>query len=181
MLPELFEQILIEWKSSYKNRFHPYKYITLTTIDANGFPRSRTVVVREIHDNNDIIIFTDARSAKVDQVKMNSKACILAYNHKKLEQLRWDGLLSIIQDKGEVKRLFQKVGQKALKDYTTVNAPGSTIKNPDEVDYLPRKESHFVALRFSPKRLEYLKLKRPNHLRALFTSKDNWEGKWLTP
>ena len=160
MLPELFEQISAEWKSSYKNRFHPYKYITLSTIDAHGFPRSRTVVVREIHDNNDVIIFTDARSAKVDQLRKNSKACILAYNHKKLEQLRWDGLLTVIQDKEEIKRLFQKEGQKALKDYTTISAPGSAIKNPDEVEYLSRKESHFMALRFVPERLEMLKFNR---------------------
>lgn len=181
MLPELFDKIIDEWKSSYKNRFHPNKYVTLSTIDINGYPRSRTVVVREIHDNLDIIIFTDARSTKVDQLNNNPKACILAYNHKKLEQLRWDGELSVIQDEKEVKRLFQKVGQKSLKDYTTVSAPGSEINNPDEVEYLARKESYFMALRFKPERLEFLRLKRPNHLRARFKRNDDWKGTWLTP
>ncbi|ARN79179.1 hypothetical protein BST97_14960 [Nonlabens spongiae] len=169
MLPKLFDKIIDEWKSSYRNRFHPNKYVALSTIDLNGFPRSRTVAVREVHDNLDVIIFTDARSAKVDQLNKTPKACILACNHKKLEQLRWDGELSVIQDEKEVKRLFQKVGQKSLKDHTTVSAPGSAIKNPDEVEYLSRKESYFMALRFKSKRLEYLKLKCPNHLRALFT------------
>jgi len=181
MIAELFEKIIDEWRSSYKNRFHPFKYVTLTTVDDQGFPRSRTVVIREVHENHDIIIFTDARSNKVSQLGSHPKTCILAYNPKKLEQLRWDGQLSIISDKSEIKRLFQKVGQKALKDYTTLNPPGSEINNPDEVEYLPRKKSHFVALRFIPERLEYLKLKRPNHLRVLFCKEENWGGKWLTP
>lgn len=181
MLPDLFEEVIAEWRSSYKSRFHPFKYVTLTTIGKNDFPRSRTVVVREIHDNHDIVIFTDARSSKAKQLLINSKACLLAYHPKKLKQLRWDGHLLPITDPDEVKRLFQKVSPKSLKDYTTTVAPGSEIKNPDNVDYLLRNEAFFQPLKFVPTQMEYLQLKRPNHLRALFVRDEDWQGRWLTP
>ena len=181
MLGELFDEIIQEWRSSYKSRFHPFKYSTLTTVSEDGFPRSRTVVVREIHENHDIVIFTDSRSNKARQISSNPKACLLAYHPKKLKQLRWDGNLVPITDPAEVKRLFQKVSQKSLKDYTTLNPPGHTIANPDLVDYVTRKEAHFLPLKFVPAQVEYLQLKRPNHLRALYKKDEGWNGTWLTP
>jgi pyridoxine/pyridoxamine 5'-phosphate oxidase len=182
MLNTLFSEVIEEWKGAYKRKKHPFKYITLSTMSNQGFPRSRTVVVREINDDLEVIIFTDARSQKSADISQSSKACILAYHPKQLKQLRWDGTLEPITDPVEVKRLFQKVSEKSIKDYTTITAPGSKIKNPDDVDYVSRQEAHFLPLRFVPQRLEYLKLKRPNHLRALFTNnKTEWQGQWLTP
>jgi pyridoxine/pyridoxamine 5'-phosphate oxidase len=182
MLDTLFTEIIEEWKGAYRRRSHPFKYITLTTITAAGYPRSRTVVVREINDDLEVVIFTDARSQKSADVLQSSKACILAYNPKKLKQLRWDGHLEAITDPVEVKRLFQKVSEKSIKDYTTITAPGSAIKNPEVVDYMTRQEAHFLPLRFVPQHMEYLQLKRPQHLRALYSKTEKeWQGQWLTP
>jgi pyridoxine/pyridoxamine 5'-phosphate oxidase len=182
MLDSLFDEISEEWRGAYRRKSHPFKYITLTTITDQGFPRSRTVVVREINSALETIIFTDARSQKASDMMISSKACMLAYHPKQLKQIRWDGHLEPITDPVEVKRLFQKVGEKAIKDYTTTTAPGSVIKNPDEVAYISRQEAHFLPLRFVPESFEYLKLKRPNHLRARFSKiSDGWQGEWLTP
>ncbi|AGC78744.1 pyridoxamine 5'-phosphate oxidase-related protein [Nonlabens dokdonensis DSW-6] len=160
---------------------HPFKYLTLSTVDEHYSPRSRTVVLREVSESLECIFFTDARSEKVEHLNSNNSACILAYHPKKLMQLRLDGTLVQIDDPNEIKRLFQKVSEKAIKDYTTSLAPGSAIANPDHVEYVPRKENHFKALRFVPHAVEYLRLKRPNHLRAIFKSDDDWKGQWLVP
>jgi hypothetical protein len=98
-----------------------------------------------------------------------------------LLQIRLDGTLKVVQDEKEVKRLFQKVSEKSIKDYTTSVPPGSAIDNPDQVDYVPRSENNFVALKFVPHTIEYLRLKRPNHLRAVFKAEDDWKGQWLVP
>lgn len=182
MLDNLLNEISEEWRGAYRRKSHPFKYITLTTITDQGLPRSRTVVVREVNAALETIVFTDSRSHKVADLERNNNACLLAYHPKQLKQLRWDGYLEPITDPVEVKRLFQKVSENAIKDYTTTMAPGTIIKNPDEVEYMSRQQAHFLPLRFVPVSFEYLKLKRPNHLRASFSKvEDQWQGEWLTP
>jgi len=181
MLTELFEELTQELRGAMVKRKHPFKYITLTTVGDTGMPRSRTVVLREVDESLNGIIFTDARTVKVEQLKRNPNACILAYHPKKMLQLRLNGRLIPINSDSERKRLFHKVSGNSLKDYTTTQIPGSTISNPDEVEYGSRDKNHFLPLRFEPETIEYLRLKRPNHLRALFSKENHWKGQWLVP
>lgn len=181
MLKELFSDLKHELRGSLHKRKHPFKYVALSTVDQQNAPRSRTVVLREITESLECVIFTDARSEKVTHLISNNNACILAYHPKKLMQLRMDGVVTEIKNKNDLKRLFQKVSEKAIKDYTTSKEPGSRIDNPDHVEYVSRKENHFKALKFIPHSIEYLRLKRPNHLRAVFKQENNWEGEWLVP
>lgn len=181
MLHDLFIDLKHELKGAMHKKRHPFKYVTLSTVNQQNAPRSRTVVLREISESLECIIFTDSRSVKISDVNSNENACILAYHPKKLMQLRLDGILTTIEDEVELKRLFQKVSENAIKDYTTTLPPGSMIDNPDHVDYVSREENNFRALKFTPYAVEYLRLKRPNHLRAIFKQEDNWKGQWLVP
>ncbi|GAK94547.1 pyridoxamine 5'-phosphate oxidase [Nonlabens ulvanivorans] len=181
MLDNFFKEVKAEFKSALIKRNHPFKYLTLSTVDEKDMPQSRTIVLREIHDNLDCIIFTDSRTSKVHQLANNSQACLLAYHPKKMLQLKLNGNLYPIDDPSEIKRLFQMVGEKAMKDYTTCSIPGTSISNPDNVNYTVRNENHFLPLQFVPDQWEVLQLKRPNHLRALFERENNWEGQWMVP
>ncbi len=181
MLAELFEDLKHELRGAMVQRKHPFKYITLTTVGNDNAPRSRTVVLREVDETLNCIIFTDARTVKVEQLKSNPNACILAYHPKKMLQLRLNGRLIPVNSDKEQKRLFHKVGANSLKDYTTLQTPGTEISNPDEVAYVTRDENHFLPLRFEPDSIEYLRLKRPNHLRALYCKDNEWNGSWLVP
>ncbi|MEN8816751.1 MAG: pyridoxamine 5'-phosphate oxidase family protein [Nonlabens sp.] len=181
MLQELFSELKLELRAAMHKKKHPFKYVTLSTVNEQNTPRSRTVVLREISESLECIIFTDSRSVKVSDVNSNENACILAYHPKKLMQLRLDGILVQIDDPDEIKRLFQKISEKAIKDYTTLQAPGSAIENPDDVEYVARKENHFKPFRFIPHAVEYLRLKRPNHLRAIFKIQNDWKGQWIVP
>jgi pyridoxamine 5'-phosphate oxidase len=58
--------------------------------------------------------------------------------------------------------------------------PGSEIKSPDELQFNFSK-GFFSKLIFKSETIEYLRLKRPNHLRAFFTIEDNWKGTFLVP
>lgn len=181
MLNDFFQNLKQELRVAIHKRKHPFKYVTLSTIDHNAAPQSRTVVMREVDQELQCIIFTDARTNKIDQLTNNNKACLLAYHPKKLLQVKLNGILEPITDTVEIKRLFQKVSENAIKDYTTTTAPGTAIANPDQVKYKSRQESHFIALQFIPYQIEALQLKRPNHLRAIFKKEDNWVGQWLVP
>ena len=181
MLQELFSDLIHELRGAISMRRHPFKYVTLSTVDEQKSPRSRTVVLREVSESLECIIFTDARSQKISHISTNDNACMLAYHPKKLMQIRLDGKLTVVRDQKEIKRLFQKVSEKAIKDYTTSVSPGSAIDQPDQVEYVSRSESNFVALKFVPHTIEYLRLKRPNHLRAVYKTEDGWKGQWLVP
>lgn len=181
MLQEFFDITKHELRGAMTKRKHPFKYVTLSTIDEDLMPQSRTVVLREISESLKCIIFIDKRTAKVCQLVNNANACVLAYHSKKLLQVKLNGSLIPVTDPAETKRLFQKVSEKAIKDYTTVLSPATIISNPDQVDYVSRQQNHFLALEFIPVSMECLQLKRPNHLRALFKKDDNWKGQWLVP
>ncbi len=182
MLNDYFSELKHDLRGALSKRNHPFKYAYLSTVDQNMQPRSRTVVIREITENLDITIFTDSRTTKVHQLNHNAKASLLFYHPKALRQIRIDGRLQPITEVGEVKRLFSKVSSKAIKDYTTQLPPGSPIKNPDLVEYVERSENHFYPLLLVPHSIELLQLKRPNHLRALYTKEENkWQGQWLVP
>ncbi|MFB0904464.1 MAG: pyridoxamine 5'-phosphate oxidase family protein [Nonlabens sp.] len=181
MLQELFSDLKHELRGALHKKKHPFKYVTLSTVDEQMAPRSRTIVLREVSESLECIVFTDARSEKAVHLNGNNKACMLAYHPKKLMQLRLDGELVIIENPLEIKRLFQKVSENAIKDYTTTMPPGSIIDSPEHVNYVTRKENNFLALKFIPHSVEYLRLKRPNHLRAIFKIEDGWKGEWIVP
>ncbi len=182
MLDEYFADLKHDLRGALSKRNHAFKNAYLSTVDETMQPRARTVVIREISEQLDCTIFTDARTTKVHQLYTNPKASLLFYNPKSLRQIRVDGHLEIITEDKLVKHLFSKVTSKAIKDYTTQLPPGSPIKNPDHVEYVERSQNHFLPLRLVPKTLELLQLKRPNHLRAIYTRVENsWEGQWLIP
>ncbi len=182
MLNDYFSDLKHDLRGALKKRNHPFKYAYLSTVDNDLQPRARTVVVREISNDLDCTLFTDARTTKVHQLKENAKASLLFYHPKSLRQIRIDGMLTPIVDTQEIKRLFSKVSSKSIKDYTTQLPPGSPIKNPDHVEYVERSENHFFPVMLVPHSVELLQLKRPNHLRAIYTKSDGtWEGQWLVP
>jgi len=182
MLDDYFQDLKHDLRGAKSKRNHPFKNAYLSTVDEHLQPRTRTIVVREVTEQMECIIFTDARTTKVHQLRQNPKASLLFYNHKSLRQIRIDGNLEPITGEKEVKHLFSRVTSKAIKDYTTQLPPGSPIKNSDHVEYMERSENHFLPLRLIPKTIELLQLKRPNHLRALYALEDgSWNGQWLVP
>ena len=66
------------------------------------------------------------------------------------------------------------------KDYSSIQIPGSPIEGPDIVGH-DFSKSFFTKIIFQSSSLEYLRLKRPNHIRAIFNSDDLWSGQFLAP
>ena len=80
-----------------------------------------------------------------------------------------------------LQKYWSGVQPTSRKDYTTSTAPGSLISNPDTVEYLEDK-NYFTIIEVTLSKIEYLKLKRPNHLRILFSKEENdWDGQFLVP
>ena len=176
------ENILLDCKKqlngALNHKKHPFRYFTLASISENDTPNLRTVVLREFNANKfQLTIFTDARSKKVKELKLNQNGKFLFYDSSRLIQLILEVKMIEIID---LKNDFKALPHPSKKDYTSVLKPGAKIKSPDEVNY-DYSNDYFRKIIFQTINLEYLKLKRPNHIRAFFSVEDKWKGTYLVP
>jgi len=179
MTDALFESLKRELVNGYSKKKHPFRYFSLATTH-DGKPEQRTVVLRKMLNDLSLVIYTDARSDKMKAISRNSQVSALFYHPKKLLQVRVQAKV-VIQDR-ERNVIWNQIHENSRKDFTTVSAPGSLIKNPDHVTY-SETENYFCMLHLVPEEIEYLQLKRPNHLRVLFKkdSDGKWNGQFLVP
>lgn len=179
MLNQILEDLKNEVKFGYLKKKHPFRYPSLASIE-DSTPTQRTVVLRDTTDDFELVMFTDERSDKIKQFEANPHASLLFYNHKKLLQVKVEGKIKMIRSGKEYENYWSRVQGKSQKDFITKNPPGTPIDNPDHVEYKEDKH-HFCLLKLVPERMEYLELKRPNHIRAVFDRSNNWEGQFLNP
>ena len=181
MTDQYFKEAQDELQFGVHKKGHPFRYTTMGTVDASGVPALRTVVLRQVTDDFKLRIYTDSRSNKVAQLLQHNSTSLLFYHPKKLLQIKVTGTASIITDPVELQRYYSGVQPSSKKDYTTTAAPGAEISNPDAVDYLENTH-YFTIIEIAPTAIEFLQLKRPNHIRVAFNQEDGaWNGQFLNP
>ncbi|GGE20537.1 pyridoxamine 5'-phosphate oxidase family protein [Psychroflexus salis] len=179
MLNEILETAKQEIKFGYLKKKHPFRYPSLASL-GNTYPNQRTVVLRDTTTDFELLFFTDKRSDKIEDFSKNPMASVLFYHPKKLLQIKVMGKIKIVTSGKVYEDYWSKIQRESKKDFITENPPGTEIANPDEVEY-KNNEHHFCLLKLVPTEIEYLQLKRPNHIRAIFKEENNWEGKFLNP
>lgn len=179
MLNEILKQAKQEIKFGYLKKKHPFRYPCLASI-TDETPNLRTVVLRDTTKDFELIFFTDNRSVKVSDFEKNPNASVLFYHPKKLLQIKVTGHMKMITSGKAYSDYWNKIQGKSKNDFITKKAPASPIANPDEVEY-KEEEHHFCVLKLVPTAIEYLQLKRPNHIRARFEQSNHWEGQFLNP
>jgi len=181
MTGSFFSELKNELQKGVHKKGHPFRYCTLATLGLDTVPRLRTIVLRRVSEDLRLTFYTDERSKKLIHIKESSKVSLLFYNPKQLLQVRVEGLAKIITEETILKKYWSGVQPNSRKDYTTEEAPGSTISNPDKIEYL-NEGNHFCIVEIQPFRIEYLKLKRPNHIRVQYSKSDSsWESEFLVP
>ncbi|MFD1061816.1 pyridoxamine 5'-phosphate oxidase family protein [Winogradskyella litorisediminis] len=180
MTQDILEQIKRELTNGHAKRGHPFRYFTLATNNGKT-SRLRTVVLRKMRSDFTLIVYTDLRSEKIKHINKNSAVNALFYNPKKLTQVTIEGHAKIITDSEKLKAYWTNIPEKSRKDYTAIKPPGTAIKNPDNVEY-NFDNPNFCIIEIVPETIEYLQLKRPNHLRVLFKKNDgDFDGEFLVP
>ena len=181
MTDVFFEELSSELHKGVHKKGHPFRYLTMATVGDSNIARLRTVVLRQVAEDLKLSIYTDGRTKKMEHIHQNDRVSLLLYHPKKLLQLKIEGRAVVVTDKERLQKYWSGIQPSSRKDYITKNIPGSTIDNPDHVAYL-EDENFFTIIDIVPEKIEYLKLKRPNHLRVLFTRKnEDWEGSFLVP
>ncbi|MGB3150379.1 MAG: pyridoxamine 5'-phosphate oxidase family protein [Maribacter sp.] len=176
-----FEELKDELNKSLVKKGHPFRYFTLATVGLDNMARLRTVVLRNVSKDLTLTFYTDKRSKKIIHLKENKKVSALFYHPKKMLQIKIEGTAKVINDPALLKNYWNGIQPNSRKDYITSNTPGSTIENPDHVEYLS-DENFFCMVEITPFKVEYLKLKRPNHIRVRYSKEEElWQGEFLVP
>lgn len=143
----------------------------------NNIPEQRMVVIRKLIDNK-LYIYTDSRSQKVNHYQNNDKASLLFYDTELMEQLILKGKVTV--EITNTEQLWETIPDFTHKDYTTLEAPGTPIKN-DIVEY-DNNTHHFCYLIFEFNAIDYLKIDRTYNKRTTFSLNNNeWIETKVTP
>ena len=181
MPDKTFEKIKQELKKGAYKKGHYFKYFTLATLGVDKFARLRLVALRNFSDDLKLTFFTDKRSKKVLHIKENNRVSMLFYHHKKLIQLRIEGIARISTDQFQIQKSWEKIGTEDRKDYITAEAPGTAIRDPTSLEYL-KEGDYFSIVEVDPFRIEYLKLKRSGHTKIkYYLSETGWKSEYLVP
>lgn len=156
----------------------------------NGTVNLRTVVLRAVKpDEKQVIFYTDIRSAKMNDLKINPELSWLFYDGEDKTQVRAAGNAIIHHQDELAAEHWGKVGENGRKSYMAIPGPSTGIDHPaDGLEHLKEDNTaddgynNFAVIITRVNYIEWLSLKDSGHRRAEFRLIDNsWKGQWLTP
>ncbi len=145
-----------------------FQRMVLSSVDAFGKPRLRTMVLRSLDlKNKTLNFYTDSRSPKLKHWQEHAFTEALAYSHTELIQLRLSGLITIINKGPLYEKAKGSLSAHQLTDYNSKIAPGSLY---DADKPVRSEELHFSIIQLKVEHLEVLILqpKEEEHFRWTF-------------
>ncbi|KAJ4825832.1 Pyridoxine/pyridoxamine 5'-phosphate oxidase 2 [Turnera subulata] len=180
-----WKQLLLSALESNSHRKHS-SYFQLATVGSSGRPSNRTVVFRGFADNTDnILINTDARTRKIEELKHCPFAEICWYFTDTWEQFRINGRVDVIDESNpdpvkiqqrekswfasSVRSRMQYLGPNpGLPSLSDQPSPGFVL------DPSSGPVASFCLLVLDPDQVDYLNLK--SNQRMCFTSRQSANG-----
>ena len=168
------------------DRRSPFHVCTLATVDADGNPQARSVVLRECHAEERWIRFnTDMRTEKARNIATNPVASMLFYDAQEKVQLRLGVRLALLPPE-ERARVWDQTPHYSRECYQVTRSPGQPIASPHDVvfdaDITEEGEPHFAPVRAQIDTIEWLYLAVRGHRRARFQFVgEEVTAQWLVP
>ena len=157
-------------------REHDWRLLALATVD--GVEADvRTVVLREAQAaQRSLVIYTDARSRKVGQLRQHPRASLLAWSPTLSWQLRIRVSIAVEDEGPEVARRWSQLQYSpAAQDYLSAVPPGEALLERQDS---PGSRGHLALLRAQVQALDWLELHPEGHRRAVF---DAQGARWVQP
>ena len=175
--------LFAELRKGTVQKKHPFRNVVFCTV-SKGLPKSRWVVLRKLTDSQRFLIYTDARSQKVSELKENASCSLLFYHSRQGLQIRFEGT-ALIHERDELtKKYWHGVKGSGIKSYTTDLPPGTPIDDKAEGNQWQESptDRFFNIVEFIPTKIDVLQLDRAAHIRAEFVrDSGNWNGTFLVP
>lgn len=179
-LVDIWQMLLHELHRGALDPKHPFRYLTVATL-GDQFPQVRTVVLRQFTADLEFLVYTDARSSKVQELFEVPRVSLLFYHPKKQVQVRVQALATVHVEDELAQAHWMRVSEKRKSEYQSELGPGKQIMHPKEGWGSSSEHSYFSVLKFSPLCLEVLQLAKEGHLRIQFNCASEWGGSWLVP
>jgi len=188
------EQIWKELVRATHDRHHAWRTPVLATVDADGRPNARTVVLRKASaaDGGMIEIYTDRRSPKVSELMAQPRACLVFWSARLSWQLRVAVGVTVQTEGLYIDSLWQNVRHtRAAGDYLGLLPPGQALpeepiasdvstddSSDDPSSTAADRTVQFAVLTARVTEIDWLELGRGQHRRAKIVD-DQWY--WLAP
>ena len=169
------------------DRRSPLHTPSIASVDVEGFPAVRTVVLRAFDERSRNLSFhTDIRSQKCTEIARTPRIAVLFYDPDWKIQLRLSCAAQVHHGDeiaAESWRLSQPMSRVC---YAQMLAPGAELRSPDSADpsSLAGAEAfdHFAVVRAEIVTLEWLYLAASGHRRAIFDWRsDEIRMRWVVP
>ncbi len=195
-LPLTLAQIQSILEDGATNRRAAAHHPVAATIDADGYPSQRVMILRESNWAQSSLRFhTDLRSDKITHVASQRGASMLIYDEAAKLQIRLSGTLSLGTE-AAAEAAWTASTEFARRCYMTQSAPGGAVNAPmsglpawiegkqPTLDMLHDARENFAILLFQFDRIDWLYLANNGHRRAKFVRdavSGIWQGNWLIP
>ncbi len=194
-LDELLAAIWSSLTTASREPAGPFRTAALATVSAAG-PAVRTVVLRDADRTvRALTCFTDVRSAKVAEIRLQPRVQWLFYDPTARVQFRMSGEATVRHDDPESHAAWKSLPPVARREYAAAQAPGSplaasppdaeapaTLDSPEPFGDENHCRVHFAVLRAAIDEIDWLRLDPTSHRRARFKwTGANFAGAWLTP
>ena len=165
--------------------FHSRRIVaTLATVDADGSPRARMMVVRSFNEgDNTLWMTTDLRSSKISQVQARSDVELVFWMPHERQQFRLRGTLEIVRDGTARQELWQGLNDSARALFYWPMPGELRVEGTHFVQGVPvgSAPAEFVLLVLKPTLVEALELNETPHRRRRWCENDGWKGMLLNP
>ncbi len=189
-LADIDAAIWRELSRATHDRHHEWRTVVLATVaqrHGEAVADARNVVLREVAAHaRQLVIYTDARAAKAQQLRTHPQASIVMWSRRLGWQLRCQVRLTIDTAGAAVDSRWSQVRQTAAAhDYLSPQAPGRSL--PAASTTAPAaapatspitSAHHFAVVTAQVDAIDWLELHREGHRRAQFSSA---AAQWLQP
>lgn len=168
-----------------------FRHAQVATIGTQGWPQSRTVILRHADEaNREVGFHTDRRSAKAGEIAAQTQVALTAYDRPQGIQVRLWGQAEMHVADDRAKAAWDTLYPPLRTPYRNPVAPGSVLDDPmmaDPAETARNPENpdqgfeNFAFVPVRAVRLEYVHLRSTGHRRARFEWGNSWDGRWLAP
>lgn len=178
-LDTLLNQVWLRLARGVNDRRAPGRHPTLATVDREGMPQARTVVLRSAEPSDGVLtIYSDRRADKVEQVLNHPHATVHIWDNIAHLQMRLLTRVCVRADAAVVP-IWDQLSAHARACYGFQPASGEPLAEGLAYEKWP-DPSAFVVLELTVDKMDILHLGR-RHRRAHYQRSDDWAGQWVVP
>jgi len=156
---------------------HPFHVATVSTVTADGTPRSRSVVLRHFCAKaHEITFHTDLRSPKLKDLRNCRTLCLHWYDPSSRVQIRLIASATVHHQDSRAEQAWNASRTTSRACYGTSSPPGTTMNHFPPAPAIPDSDdhsgyAHFVVVACHFEELEVLALHASGHQRVLLSLK----------